>query len=86
MVKRVLKAMLDIAHTLRDQQAALVVSHGGTMRSFANAITGSQPPPIANADVLRVRFVRGRFTDVDLLAAGAESSGAHAAAPSARSA
>jgi probable phosphoglycerate mutase len=83
-VKRVLKAMLDIAHTLRDQQAALVVSHGGTMRSFANAITGTQPPPIANADILRVRYIRGRFTDVDLLTA-ADASGGHLAAPSARS-
>jgi broad specificity phosphatase PhoE len=72
-VVRVIKSMLDIAHGLRERQAALVVSHGGTMRSFANAITGSTPPPIANGDILRVRYVRGRFTDVDLLEPDTES-------------
>lgn len=66
-VARVLRAMNEIAGRLSEGQSALVVSHGGTMRSFMHAITGAAPPPLENGAVIRVRYRRGRFTDVDPL-------------------
>jgi broad specificity phosphatase PhoE len=65
-VTRAIAAMNEIAAGLADGQSALVVSHGGTMRSFTHAITGAAPPPIENGAVIRVRYRRGRFTDIDL--------------------
>jgi broad specificity phosphatase PhoE len=65
-VARAIGALNEIAARLSDGQAALVVSHGGTMRSFAHAITGAAPQPIENGAMIRVRYRRGRFTDIDL--------------------
>ena len=45
----------------------LVISHGGTIRSFIHAMFGVMPPPLANATVYRVRFEAGAFVSADEL-------------------
>jgi broad specificity phosphatase PhoE len=47
--------------------ATLVVSHGGTIRSFLHAAFGVMPPPLGNGTVYRVRFEAGAFVAADEL-------------------
>ncbi len=39
--------------------AVLVVSHGGTIRSFIHYATGLVPAPLENGAMFRIRFQRG---------------------------
>ena len=69
-VARATTALREIAtapHTDGDSldPVALVVSHGGTIRTFVQAELGVLLPPLANGQVLRLRFERGRFVSVE---------------------
>jgi probable phosphoglycerate mutase len=44
---------------------ALVICHGGTIRTFVQAELGLLLPPLANGRVLRLRFDDNRFVSVD---------------------
>jgi uncharacterized phosphatase len=46
-------------------EAVLVVSHGGCIRAFINAIAGFYPPPLENGAVFRLRFQRGAFVSAE---------------------
>jgi broad specificity phosphatase PhoE len=63
-IARVTAALHDIAAGMDDGASVLVISHGGTMRSFASAAIGVVLPPIENGSVFRVRFEGGRFVSV----------------------
>lgn len=59
---RVIAAMHAIAAA---NETILVLSHGGTIRSFIHATTGVAPPPVDNGTVFRMRFERGLFVLAD---------------------
>jgi uncharacterized phosphatase len=59
---RVLAAMHAIAAAA---ETSLVLSHGGTIRSFIHATTGIVPPPADNGSVFCVRFAGGAFLSAD---------------------
>jgi len=63
-VARIVGAMTAVAETADHTGPLLVVSHGGAIRSFVHAITGTAPPPLANAGLFRVHFEAGRFVSV----------------------
>src|SRR3954469_6549020 len=51
---RVVAALTEIARGGRGEgkrEAALVVSHGGTIRTFIHEVTGESPPPLENGAV-----------------------------------
>ena len=48
-----------------DSGAILVISHGGTIRSFIHATTGVIPPPLENGSLFRLRFAGGAFVSAD---------------------
>ena len=61
-IARVTAAMQDVAGGLGEDGAALVVSHGGTIRSFVHAVLGVTLPPLGNGAVVRLRAtIDGRF-------------------------
>lgn len=64
-VARIVAAMTDLATAAADEQAILVVSHGGAIRSFLGAVTGAFPPPLPNGALFLARFEDGRFTSVE---------------------
>ena len=67
-VERITAALTEIAglaHELSDSGAILVVSHGGTIRSFVHAATGVIPPPLENGTVFRINFAGGAFTSAE---------------------
>ena len=43
----------------------VVVSHGGAIRAFLLAVTGTLPPPLQNGATFRLRWERGSFGDVE---------------------
>jgi len=57
---RMTLALRQVAVTVADQGddagASLVVSHGGAMRVFLLAVTGTMPPPLENGAVFRLRM------------------------------
>jgi broad specificity phosphatase PhoE len=68
-VDRITAALTEIAR--RDSplpvgSAVLVVSHGGTIRSFIHHATGHVPPPLENGAMFRIRFERGAFVSAEL--------------------
>lgn len=60
---RVLAAMHAIAAA--NDATILVLSHGGTIRSFIHATTGAVPPPVDNGTVFQVRFDGGAFVSAE---------------------
>jgi broad specificity phosphatase PhoE len=62
---RVLAALTEIARAPRPTaDAPLVVSHGGTIRTFIHEITGTPPPPLENAALFLARWANDRFISV----------------------
>jgi probable phosphoglycerate mutase len=67
-VERITAVMTEIAGRVGDlpgSGAILVISHGGTIRSFVHAITGVIPPPLENGTVLRIGFAGGAFVSAE---------------------
>lgn len=64
-IARVRAVMLDIARATAEGAAALVISHGGTIRTFVQTVTGEAPPPVGNAALFRARFDGARFMSVE---------------------
>ena len=48
-------------------EATLVVSHGGTIRTFIHEVTRAAPPPLENGEVFVARYVGKRFVSVTRL-------------------
>jgi broad specificity phosphatase PhoE len=55
--------MTDIARAAGE--ATLVISHGGTIRTFIHEVTGTAPPPLDNGALFLARYAGGRFVSVD---------------------
>jgi probable phosphoglycerate mutase len=68
-VTRITAAMFAIAAAAGADRTAnettLVISHGGTIRTFVHATTGVVPPPLDNGTVFRIGFERSRFVSAD---------------------
>jgi broad specificity phosphatase PhoE len=67
-VTRVTAAMHAVAAALTSAAATgttLVISHGGTIRTFIHALTGLAPPPLDNGTLFRIGFEHGRFVSAD---------------------
>ena len=64
---RMLAALTAIASTPRDEgeatldEATLVISHGGAIRTFMHAVTGLYPPPMENGALLLAHYDGARF-------------------------
>lgn len=54
-VARVTEAMQDVAAAIKDGAPALVISHGGSIRTFVHAATGITLPPLGNGAVVSLR-------------------------------
>jgi broad specificity phosphatase PhoE len=65
-IARATAALHDIASGTADGASVLVISHGGTIRSFASAAIGVVLPPIENGSVFRVRFEDGKFVSAQI--------------------
>ena len=66
---RVVAALTDIARLpVRADEATLVISHGGAIRTFIHAVTGAAPPPLENAAVFLARYDVDRFVSVAAVA------------------
>ena len=62
---RVVAAMTEIARAPRAAgEATLVVSHGGTLRTFIHEVTGAAPPPLENGALFVARWAADRFVSV----------------------
>jgi len=66
---RVVAALTEIARAPRagggdGDGATLIVSHGGTIRTFIHEVTGAAPPPLENGALFLARWVDDRFTSV----------------------
>jgi probable phosphoglycerate mutase len=67
-VERITAAMHEIAGGAAedsDSGAILVISHGGTIRSFIHATIGMIPPPLDNGGMFRIRFEDGAFVSAE---------------------
>lgn len=67
-VGRITAVMSEIAGRVDDLPASgaiLVISHGGTIRSFVHAISGVIPPPLENGTVFRIGFAGGAFVSAE---------------------
>jgi broad specificity phosphatase PhoE len=64
-ISRIISAMNDVAIAAGGDGPVLVVSHGGAIRSFVSAVTGSAPPPLPNGAVFLARFDGARFVSVE---------------------
>lgn len=45
--------------------ARVIVSHGGAMRAFLMAVTGSLPPPLRNGAAFRLNWEAGGFRNIE---------------------
>jgi broad specificity phosphatase PhoE len=65
---RVIAALTDLARAPGTPgEATLVISHGGTIRTFIHEVTGAAPPPLDNGAVFVARWEdrgEGRFVSV----------------------
>jgi len=62
---RVVAALTEIAHASRaTAEATLIVSHGGTIRTFIHEVTGAAPPPLENGALFLARWTGDRFISV----------------------
>lgn len=64
-VARVLEVMYEIASATAPGGPPLVVSHGGAIRTFAQAAVGVALPPVGNGAVFRVAYAGGRFRSIE---------------------
>jgi broad specificity phosphatase PhoE len=64
-IERVTAAMHAVAAAAADGTIVLVVSHGGSIRSFVHAAFGVLLPPLDNGALCRLDFDDGRFLLVD---------------------
>jgi len=67
-VERITTAMTEIATAAgapSGSDAILVISHGGTIRSFIHATVGVIPPPLENGALFRIRFEGGAFVSAE---------------------
>jgi len=67
-VERITTAMTEIATAAgapAGSDAILVISHGGTIRSFIHATVGVIPPPLENGALFRIRFEDGAFVSAE---------------------
>jgi broad specificity phosphatase PhoE len=63
-IARVTAAMIAVARSITAEQPALVISHGGALRSFVAEVTGVPPPPLANAALFLATFDGTRFISI----------------------
>ncbi len=62
---RIVEALTEIARAPRASgEATLIVSHGGTIRTFIHAVTGTAPPPLENGALFLVRWTHDHFTSI----------------------
>ena len=62
---RIVAALTDIARVPRAAgEATLVVSHGGSIRTFIHEVTGAAPPPLENGALFLARWAGDRFAAV----------------------
>jgi probable phosphoglycerate mutase len=62
---RIVAALTEIARAPRAAgDATLVVSHGGTIRTFIHEVTGTPPPPLENGALFLARHDGDRFLSV----------------------
>jgi len=62
---RIVAALTEIARAARAAvDATLVVSHGGTIRTFIHEVTGTPPPPLENGALFLARHDGDRFLSV----------------------
>jgi broad specificity phosphatase PhoE len=62
---RVVAALTEIARAPRAaDEATLVISHGGTIRTFIHEVTGAAPPPLENGALFVARYAGQRFVSV----------------------
>jgi len=62
---RVVAAMTELAGVPRATgEATLVISHGGTLRTFIHEVTGAAPPPLENGALFLARYDGSRFVSV----------------------
>ena len=62
---RVVAALTELARAPRPtDHATLVVSHGGTIRTFIHEVTGAPPPPLENGALFIARYAGERFVSV----------------------
>jgi probable phosphoglycerate mutase len=62
---RVVAALTEIARAPRATEgASLVISHGGTIRTFIHEATGTAPPPLENGALFLARWADDRFVSV----------------------
>lgn len=54
-VARLTAAMRDVAAAIQDDAPALVISHGGSIRTFVHAATGLILPPLGNGAAVPLR-------------------------------
>jgi broad specificity phosphatase PhoE len=67
---RVARGLRRVAEEVaRDDAAAVVVTHGGALRSAVAEALGSQPPPVANGAIWRVEW-DARIVSAEEVAAG----------------
>jgi probable phosphoglycerate mutase len=64
-VARMGLAMATVAESIADGRPALVVSHGGAIRSFIAAVSGAPPPPLANTALFLGIYDGDRFISID---------------------
>ena len=64
-IGRVKAAVLDVAQAAPEAEAALIVSHGGSLRVLIAAVTGEEIPPVPNAAVYRLLLDEGGFGRVE---------------------
>jgi len=54
---RMTTALAEVAERVAHEgAAAIVVAHGGAIRAFVHAATGTLPPPVANGEVCHIRW------------------------------
>jgi broad specificity phosphatase PhoE len=63
-VSRVVAALTAAAEAADRTGPLLVISHGGAIRSFIHATTGSPPPPLANAALFIATHDGTRFVSI----------------------
>jgi broad specificity phosphatase PhoE len=62
---RIVASLTEIARAPRATgDATLVVSHGGTIRTFVHEVTGTAPPPLENGALFVARWAGDRFVSV----------------------
>ena len=65
-VARVVAALTAVAESADLTGHVLVISHGAAIRSFIHTVTGTDPPPLANAALFQLSYGQGSFTSATL--------------------